>query len=245
VETICGIHAVEEALRAGRPLERVLIQKDSRNPRLAEIVELCRKHGVPVRREERAVLDHLAPATRHQGVVAVGAAARYATLEDLLPQSELLVFLDEVEDPRNLGAILRTAAAMGAGAVVIPERRAAGLTETVAKAAAGALAHVPVARVVNLGRALEQCKEAGFWVYGFDERAEHELDRIQFEPRVAMVFGGEARGLRESTKARCDFLVRIPCPGKIVSLNVSVAAGMALYEWWRARRSRREGVSSD
>lgn len=228
---LAGLHPVREALRAGRPLDRVLIAKGG-GARLQEIVELCRERGVPVRFEPRAALDRLG-GDRHQGVVAVGAAHRYAGLDEILAASRMIVVLDGVEDPHNLGAILRTAHAAGAGGALLPERRSAGLNETVDKAAAGALAHVPVARVVNLNRALEKLKRRGWWIYGFDERGDHDYDRVDYGAPSALVFGGEGRGLREQVRRHCDLLVRIPVAGKIASLNVSVAAGVALFEWKR------------
>jgi 23S rRNA (guanosine2251-2'-O)-methyltransferase len=165
--------------------------------------------------------------------VALGAAGQHVELEDLLPTAKLLVVLDGVEDPHNLGAIIRTAHAAGADAVVIPERRAAGLTEIVAKAAAGALEYLPVAHVSNVSRTLEMLKSRGFWIYGLDERGEQDYDRAEYALPTAFVLGGEGKGLHEMVKKHCDFLVRIPLAGRISSLNVSVAAGIVLFEWRR------------
>ena len=167
---VAGIHPVREALRAGRVLDRVHVAKEAHGPRVEEIVALCRERGIPVRFEARAALDRMVKNLPHQGVVAFGAAEKYADLKDFVDKEGVLVVLDGVEDPHNLGAIVRTAHAAGALGVVIPERRAAGLTETVAKAAAGALSVLPVIRVTNINRALETLKEAGFWVFGLDER---------------------------------------------------------------------------
>ncbi len=146
-----------------------------------------------------------------------------------------MVVLDGVEDPHNLGAIIRTAHAAGAGSVIIPERRAAGVTDVVAKAAAGALEHLPVARVTNLNRALEELKERGFWIYGLDERGDQDYDAVDYAGPAAFVLGGEGKGLHEQVRKHCDVLVRIPMAGKIASLNVSVAAGIVLFEWKRRR----------
>ena len=167
---LSGIHPVREALRAGRPLDRILIAKGSTGPRIQEIVDLARERKVPVRFEPREMLDRAAMGVSHQGVVAFGSAERFATLEEAIAGKGLVVVLDGVEDPHNLGAIVRTAHAAGASAIVIPERRAAGLTEVVARAAAGALAYLPVVRVTNVNRSLEALKEAGYWIYGLDER---------------------------------------------------------------------------
>ncbi len=224
-----------EALRARRPLNRVLIAQGSSGHRLQEIIGLCRELSIPVRFEQREALDRLAGSSEHQGVVALGATHYYSELQDLLAAARLLVLLDGVEDPHNLGAIIRTAHAAGADAAVILERRAAGLTETVAKAAAGALEHLPVARVGNLSQTLELLKQRGFWIYGLDERGEQSYDRVEYASPTALVLGGEGKGLRQQTRRHCDFLIRIPLEGKISSLNVSVAAGIVLFEWKRRR----------
>jgi len=200
---------------------------------MQEIIGLCRELAVPVRFEPRETLDRVASSSAHQGVVALGAAGPHAELEDLLPAAKLLVVLDGIEDPHNLGAIIRTAHAAGAAAVVIPERRAAGLTETVAKAAAGALEHLPVARVTNVSRTLEMLKQRGFWIYGLDERGTQDYDRAEYAQPTVFVLGGEGKGLHEMVKKHCDLLVRIPLAGKISSLNVSVAAGIVLFDWKR------------
>jgi 23S rRNA (guanosine2251-2'-O)-methyltransferase len=229
-----GIHPVREALRAGRPLDRILIAKGSTGPRVQEIVDLARERRIPVRFEAREMLDRAAMGASHQGVVGFGAAERFATLEETIAAGGLHVILDGVEDPHNLGAIVRTAHAAGASAIVIPERRAAGLTEVVARAAAGALAYLPVVRVTNVNRSLEALKEAGYWIYGLDERGEHIYDQVTFTKPTAIVLGGEGKGLHEHVAKHCDFLVRIPmAAGGVASLNVSVAAGVMLFEWRR------------
>ena len=229
---LSGIHPVAEALRAKHTLERLLVAQGAGGPRVQEIIDLARRASVPVRFEPRAALDRLAGTSAHQGVVAVGAAQRYADL-DGVATCEMLVVLDGVEDPHNLGAIIRTAHAAGAGAVVIPERRAAGVTDVVAKAAAGALEHLPVARVTNINRALEDLKKRGFWIYGLDQRGTETYDQVKFATPTALVFGGEGSGLHELVRRHCDVLVRIPMAGAISSLNVSVAAGVVLFEWKR------------
>jgi len=235
---LAGIHAVREALRAGRPLERVVMARGAGGARLQEIVELCRRAGVPVRFEPREALDRLSRQAPHQGVVAVEAVQKAASLGDVLERGGLLVVLDGVEDPHNLGAIVRTAYAAGAAAVVAPERRSAPLSEAAAKAAAGALSLLPVVRVTNINRALEEMKQAGYWIYGVDERGTTAYYEVDYAEAAALVFGGEGRGLHELTRKRCDFLVRIPMSGQIASLNVSVAAGVVLFDWRRRRDSR-------
>jgi len=151
------------------------------------------------------------------------------------PPPNLLVVLDGVEDPHNLGAIIRTAHAAGAGSIVIPERRAASVTDVVAKAAAGAIEHLPVVRVTNINRSLEELKERGHWIYGLDERGTEDYDRVEYASPTVFVLGGEGKGLHEQVRKHCDVLVRIPLAGKISSLNVSVAAGIVLFEWKRRR----------
>ena len=233
---VSGINPVVEALRAGRPLDRVLVAQGAGGPRIQEIVDLARRGSIPVRFEPRNALERIAGTTAHQGVVALGAATRYAGLDDVA--GELLVVLDGVEDPHNLGAIIRTAHAAGAAAVVIPERRAAGLTDVVAKAAAGALEHLPVVRVVNINRTLEDLKQKGYWIYGLDERGPEDYTRVDYASPAALVFGGEGKGLHEQVRKHCDLLLRIPMAGAISSLNVSVAAGVVLFEWRRRRSAQ-------
>jgi 23S rRNA (guanosine2251-2'-O)-methyltransferase len=233
VSTRIGVHPVLEALRAGRPLNRVLIAQGSSGHRLQEIIDLCRERSIPLRFEPREALDRVAGTAAHQGVVALGAAHHYSELEDLIAAARLLVVLDGVEDPHNLGAIIRTAHAAGASGVLVPERRAVGLTETVAKAAAGALEHLPVARVGNLKPVLELLKQRGFWIYGLDERGRQSYDQVDFASPTVFVLGGEGKGLHQQVGKHCDFLIRIPLSGHISSLNVSVAAGIVLFEWKR------------
>jgi 23S rRNA (guanosine2251-2'-O)-methyltransferase len=242
VSSIIGLNPVREALRANQPLDRVLVAKGAGGPRIQEIVDLCRTAQVPVRFEPRATLDKIANGQAHQAVIAFGTPARYSELSQI-GKTDLIVILDGVEDPHNLGAIIRTANAAGAGAVIIPERRAAPLTDTVAKAAAGAVAHTPVVRVGNITRALEELKEKRFWIYGLDERGTESYTEINYNVPTAFVLGGEGKGLHELVKKHCDALVRIPMAGAIASLNVSVAAGVVLFEWRRrlsARGSRGE-----
>ncbi len=233
---LIGIHPVVEALRANRPLDRILIAKGAGGARIQEVVDLARQASTPVRFESRDALQRLAGTSTHQGVIALGSATKYAEYEESTEGAQLVVVLDGVEDPHNLGAIIRTAHAAGAGSVLIPERRAAGLTETVAKAAAGALEHLPVARVTNINRTLENLKRRGFWIYGIDERGDQDHDRVVWNTPAAIVLGAEGKGLHQQVREHCDVLVRIPMSGQIASLNVSVAAGIVLFAWKSARR---------
>jgi 23S rRNA (guanosine2251-2'-O)-methyltransferase len=241
INRLTGIHAVREALEANRPLDSMMVAKGSHGSRIEDLVRLARQNNVPVRFEERIQLDRTAGTREHQGVVAFVAAAPVSSFEDLLKPRDtngrpgLVVLLDGVEDPQNLGAIVRTSLTAGAHGVVIPERRAAGLTDTVARASAGALAHMPVARVKNLARAMEEMKEAGFWLVGLDERAEQCYTEVDLKVPIGLVLGGEGKGLHALTRERCDFLVSIPTTGPVRALNVSVAAGVVLFEVVRQR----------
>lgn len=232
---LSGIHPVAEALRAKHPLDRIVVAQGAGGARLQEIIDLARRAAVPVRFEPRASLDRLSGSSAHQGVVALGAAGKYADLDAAAAAAPLVVVLDGVEDPHNLGAIVRTAHAAGAGAVIVPERRAAGVTEVVAKAAAGALEYLPIVRVTNINRALEDLKQKQYWIYGLDERGNETYDSVEYAAPTAIVLGGEGKGLHEQVRKHCDALVRIPMAGKISSLNVSVAAGVVLFEWKRRR----------
>ena len=235
---ITGFHAVEEALAAGRALDRIVLARARRGERIEAVVHLAKSNGVPVRFEDREQIDRLVGNREHQGVAALASARTTVAFEDLLAKktgSGLLVFLDGVEDPHNLGAIARSALAAGAIGIVIPERRAAGLTDTAERASAGALAHLPVARVKNLVRAIEEAKEAGYWTVGLDERAGKNYTDVDLKGSVGIVLGREGEGLHELTRKTCDFLVSLPTSGPVRSLNVSVAAGIMLFEVVRQR----------
>jgi 23S rRNA (guanosine2251-2'-O)-methyltransferase len=241
---LTGLHAVEEALAAGRALDRILIARGRHGERVEALVRLAKLRGVPVRFEDRAQLDRLAGAREHQGVAALAAAKSAVPAEDLLGAADrrgLLILLDGIEDPHNLGAIVRTALAAGAKGVLIPERRAAGLSDTVERASAGALTHLPIARVKNLVRTMEEMKKAGYWLIGLDERAEKNYTDVDLTGPIGIVLGREGEGLHELTRKRCDFLVSLPTTGPIRSLNVSVAAGIMLFEAVRQRRKAHGG----
>lgn len=235
---VYGIHAVKEALGA-RPVDYVLVTQGHRSRRVEEIIAACRTAGVSVRLAPRQALDRAAGTAQHQEVVAVCAAKTYDDLETLMQSSErpLLVVLDSVEDPGNLGAIVRTVAGAGAAGVVIPERRAAGLSAAVARAAAGALEHVRIARVTNLVRTLVELKKQNIWVYGFEAQAAKAYLELDYTTACAVVFGSEGRGLHRLVREACDELAHIPLAGPVPSLNVSVAAGVVLYEAARQRRN--------
>jgi 23S rRNA (guanosine2251-2'-O)-methyltransferase len=247
MDRLTGIHAVREALEAGKPFDRIVIARGRQDTRVEEIIQLAREQNIPVRFEDRGQLDRLAGSRDHQGVVALAAVRAAATLEDILALANkgadhgskgLIVLLDGVEDPHNLGAIIRTALAAGAHGVVTPERRAAGLTDTVARASAGAIAHLPVAKVTNLAQTMEELKEAGYWLVGLDERADKSYTDVDYKSPVGIVLGGEGQGLHDLTRKRCDFVVKLPTTGPVKSLNVSVAAGVVLFEALRQRNSK-------
>lgn len=231
---------MREALRAGHALDRILVARGAGGPRIQEIIELAREHSVAVRFEPREALDRASNGATHQGILAFGAARSYAELDQVLAgeRLQLLVVLDGVEDPHNLGAIIRTAHAAGASAILIPDRRAAGLTDTVAKSAAGALEHLPVVRIGNVSQTLEMLKKRGFWIYGLDERGSQLYTETDYSTPTVLVVGGEGQGLHQLVKRHCDVLVRIPMAGAISSLNVSVAAGVVLFEWRRVHPSQ-------
>ena len=236
MSVIAGIHPVEEALNSGRPIERVMVARGAGGTRLQKIIDAARRNSIPLRFENRQALDRLSPGATHQGVIALAGARPYNSLEDVVSGARMMLLLDGVTDPHNLGAIIRTAHAAGADAVVVPERRAAPVTETVVKAASGALEHLPLVRVVNINRTIEELKKRGFWIYGLDERGDQTYDAVEFQSPSGLVLGSEGGGLHEQVKKHCDFLVRIPLAGKISSLNVSVAAGIVLFEWKRRTR---------
>jgi len=240
---IYGVLPVLEALRAGgRRIERIVIASGAKHERLREVTEAARSAGVPVRQEPRASLDRMSNRANHQGVIAVAAATSYAAEEEILSAitgDSLLVLLDGVEDPHNLGAIIRTAECAGASAVVIPERRAAHVTEVVAKTSAGATEYLPIAKVTNLAQFIEQLKKRNVWVVGVEQSGEMPYTGYDYAGAVALVFGGEGAGLHRLVRDRCDAVVAIPMGGRIGSLNVSVAAGVVLFEALRQRNARR------
>ena len=243
MNVIYGINPVSEALKArGRALEWVGVTKERHDLRLQRIVEDCRKQGVAVRFLTRQEIERMTHDHGHQGVLAVTSAKHYNDLDDLIAGKKgshsLIVVLDGIEDPHNLGAILRTADAAGADGVVIPERRAVGVTGTVAKASAGASEHLPIAKVTNISRTLEELKSKNLWTVGLDERATQTYDSLDYKMDCAVVLGAEGKGIHDLVRKKCDFLISIPMLGKVPSLNVSVAAAVVLYEIVRQRKQK-------
>ena len=237
---VYGVLPVLEALRSGaRRIERIVIAEGARHERLREVIEAARRHNIPIRREPRAGLDRMSGQANHQGVLAVASAAGYADetalLSTITPRT-LFVLLDGVEDPHNLGAVIRTSECAGATAVVIPERRAAHITDVVAKTSAGAVEYLPVARVTNLATFIEQLKKHNVWVVGVESSGKMSYTDYDYSGALALVFGGEGQGLHRLVRERCDVLVSIPMHGRITSLNVSVAVGVVLFEAARRRK---------
>jgi 23S rRNA (guanosine2251-2'-O)-methyltransferase len=243
---------VLESLRAGsRRIEKIFAAEGAHEKRLHEILDLARQAGIPFQKIPRAALQKFVePGANHQGVVAFTAAAEYFDADKLIEEiasreNPLAVILDGVEDPRNLGAILRTVECAGADGVFIPERRAVGLTEAVAKSSAGATEYVKVAKVGNVNRLIDELKENNIWVVGASGEAKIVYTEWDWTRKCALVLGGEGKGLHRLTAEKCDVLVKIPLLGQIESLNVSVAAGVILYEAVRQRNLKRGDETTD
>jgi 23S rRNA (guanosine2251-2'-O)-methyltransferase len=239
---IFGIHAVSEALKSGsRSFDYVGISRERHDQRVQRIIETCRASGVQVRFLPREDMDRAANTHTHQGVIAVTSGKQYADVDMLLEQRNgphsFLIVLDGIEDPHNLGALIRTADGAGADGVIIPDRRAVGLTGTVVKASAGASEHLPIAKVTNIARTLEELKDRNVWTVGLDERGPQSYEALDYNMDCAVVLGAEGKGLHDLVRKRCDFLVSIPMLGHVSSLNVSVAGAVVMYEVARQRRA--------
>jgi 23S rRNA (guanosine2251-2'-O)-methyltransferase len=244
-EQIEGRHPVLEALKAGREINKILLLENSHGSTVMEIISKARAQGILIQSVPKAKLDAIAQGRNHQGVIAYLAAKEYVDLEVIVeaannsPRPGLILVLDEIEDPHNLGSILRSADAVGAHGVVIPKRRAVPLTATVAKASAGAIEHIPVARVNNISQTIEALKKIGYWVVGTDVNGEQLYHQVDMTGPTVIVIGNEGKGLGEVIKKRCDHLVRLPMVGQVQSLNAGVAAGILLYEVLRQRGSKK------
>ncbi|HEV2274812.1 MAG TPA: 23S rRNA (guanosine(2251)-2'-O)-methyltransferase RlmB [Acidobacteriaceae bacterium] len=249
MEILFGLHPVEEALRSGtRRFDHICMARERNDLRLKRLVDQCREAGVRVRFETRDQLTKLARNAAHQGVVAVVRERQFLELEDLLAgkkQDLLLLALDGVEDPQNLGALLRTADGAGVDGVVVTERRSAPLSPIAVKASAGAAEHVKVARVVNLVRAMEELKQRGLWCIGLDERGGTDYDEFDYSGGCVLVLGREGAGLHDLVKRTCDHLLRVPMAGAVASLNVSAAGAVVLFEAARQRRRRARAAQPD
>ena len=236
-----GRNAVIEALRAGTAIDKIYIMKGETDSALGHIASAAREKGIVVVDADRRKLDGMSRTHSHQGVIALAAVREYASVDDILNaarekgENPLIVVCDELSDPHNLGAVIRTADAAGAHGVIIPKRRSAGLTAVVGKTSAGAVAHVPVARVPNLPALLKELKEAGVWVFGTAADGSTSLYQADLKGPAAIVIGSEGNGMSRLVREQCDFLVSIPMRGQVNSLNASAAAAVVLYEAVRQR----------
>ncbi|MFS0865308.1 23S rRNA (guanosine(2251)-2'-O)-methyltransferase RlmB [Fredinandcohnia sp. 179-A 10B2 NHS] len=237
---IIGKNPVIEALRSEREINKIWIAEGSNKGQMNQVTTLARENNVLVQFVPKKKIDQMVEGN-HQGVVAQVAAYEYVEVDDILAaavkknESPFILLLDELEDPHNLGSILRTADAVGAHGVIIPKRRAVGLTSTVAKASTGAIEYVPVARVTNLARTIDDLKERGVWIVGTDAKGKDDYRNVDGKMPIGLVIGSEGKGMGRLIKDKCDFLLRLPMQGKVTSLNASVAASLLMYEVYRKR----------
>ena len=242
---ICGRNPVLEALRSGREIDRLLVAHGTGGGSVTAIIAKCRAKGILIKEISPQKLDYYCGGANHQGVAVMFASQEYATVDDMFALAEtrgekpFLIICDEIEDPHNLGAIIRTAEATGVHGVIIPERRSASLNATVAKAACGALEYVPVARVTNIANTIDSLKERGVWVFGADMDGD-DYTKTDFDTPCALVIGNEGKGIGALTAKKCDAILSLPMLGKINSLNASVAAGILMYEVVRSRKADKQ-----
>ena len=243
-DVVVGRNAVTEALKSGRTVNRLLVAEHDTQGSIREIVNLARESGAVVETVPRSQIESAAKGFRHQGVLAYTSPVDYTPLEDILDAAQsrdgapFLLLLDELEDPHNLGAVLRTADAVGVDGVLIPKRRSCPLSATVAKTSAGAVEYVPVARIGNVAQTIRELKKAGFWIVGADMDGTADYFEADLTGALVLVIGSEGRGISRLVRESCDVLVRIPMLGKINSLNASVAGAVLMYESLRQRRER-------
>ncbi|KAA9018702.1 23S rRNA (guanosine(2251)-2'-O)-methyltransferase RlmB [Niallia endozanthoxylica] len=237
---IMGKNPVIEALKSERDINKILIAEGSQRGQMQQITSLAKELNVLVQFVPKKKLDSLAEGN-HQGVLAQVAAYQYAEIDDLFAKAEkqketpFFLLLDEIEDPHNLGSIMRTADATGAHGIIIPKRRAVGLTATVAKASTGAIEHIPVVRVTNMARTIDELKERGIWIVGTDAKGKEDYRQFDGTMPLGLVIGSEGKGMGRLVRDKCDFLIRLPMAGKVTSLNASVAAALLMYEVYRKR----------
>lgn len=242
---ICGRNPVLEALRSGREIDRLFVAHGTGSGSVTAIIAKCRAKGILIKEISPQKLDYYCSGANHQGVAVMFASQEYATVDDMFALAEtrgekpFLIICDEIEDPHNLGAIIRTAEATGVHGVIIPERRSASLNATVAKAACGALEYVPVARVTNIANTIDALKERGVWVFGADMDGD-DYTKTDFDTPCALVIGNEGKGIGALTAKKCDAILSLPMLGKINSLNASVAAGILMYEVVRSRKADKQ-----
>ncbi|MBQ5347902.1 MAG: 23S rRNA (guanosine(2251)-2'-O)-methyltransferase RlmB [Ruminococcus sp.] len=233
-DIIVGRNPVSEAIRSGREIDRILVSKGEKNGAVVGILAKAKKLGIPIKEVDVKKLDYSSGHANHQGIIAYTAVKEYASVDDIFALAQergelpFIVVLDEIEDPHNLGAILRTAECTGVHGVIIPKRRSAGLSFAVSKASAGAVEYVPVARVTNIAATIEQLKQRGVWIYGADMNGV-DYNKCDFSGSKALVIGNEGKGISRLVREKCDMIVSLPMKGKIKSLNASVAAGVLMY----------------
>lgn len=241
IDKLEGRNPILEALKADRSINRILISKGDKEGSIKQIIALAREKGVVIREVERSALDEMSSTHSHQGVIAFVSVKEYVQVEDILTIAQekneppFIIILDEITDPHNLGSILRTADAVGAHGVIIPKRRAIGLTAAVSKAAAGAVEYVPVARVTNIAQTIEQLKKKNIWVVGTDLTGDKAFFDSDLKGPVALVIGSEGEGMGKLVREKCDFVVNIPMKGSISSLNAAVAGAIVMYEILKQR----------
>lgn len=239
-EFIGGKNPVLEALRAGREINKIWVGEGSQKGQMQQVIQLAKESNVLVQFVPKKKIDQLMDG-QHQGVVASIAAYEYAEMDDVFALAEkkgedpFILILDELEDPHNLGSIMRTADAVGVHGIIIPKRRAVGLTATVAKASTGAIEHVPVVRVTNLSRTLDELKDKGLWIAGTDAKGSDDYRRFDGTMPVGLIIGSEGKGMSRILREKCDFLIHLPMSGHVTSLNASVAASILMYEIYRRR----------
>ncbi|MEK4563208.1 23S rRNA (guanosine(2251)-2'-O)-methyltransferase RlmB [Alkalihalobacillus sp. FSL R5-0424] len=240
-EFIAGKNPIIEALRSGHPIHKIWIAEGSQKGQMTKVLQIAKEKNILVQTAPKKKLASLLGNENHQGIVASVAAYEYAEIEDIFSRAAekdeqpFFLVLDELEDPHNLGSILRTADACGAHGVIIPKRRAVGLTQTVAKASTGAIEYVPVVRVTNISRTMDELKKQGVWFAGTDASAKEDYRSAAFDMPLGLVIGSEGKGMSRLVKEKCDFLVYIPMVGSVTSLNASVAASLLMYEVYRKR----------
>ena len=236
-----GRNPVIEALKAGREIEKIIIANGTKEGSINKIVAMARDKNIMIQNVDRSKLDSMSDTKAHQGVIAIAAMYTYKTVEDILQlakdrnEAPFIIILDEIEDPHNLGAIIRTAECAGAHGVIIPKRRSVGITAVVAKTSAGAVEYLPVAKVTNISSTIEQLKKENIWVYGADMDGENYYYEKDLRGSIALVIGNEGKGISRIVKEKCDFLVKIPMKGKVSSLNASVATSILTYDVVRQR----------
>ncbi|MEE1261827.1 23S rRNA (guanosine(2251)-2'-O)-methyltransferase RlmB [Ruminococcus sp.] len=239
-DVISGRNPVSEAIRGNRPIDKILVAKGEKNGAVVAILAKAKAKQIPIKEVDRVKLDYLSGGTTHQGIIAFAAVKEYCTVDDIFKTAEsrdekpFILVLDELEDPHNLGAIIRTAECAGVHGVIVPKRRSAGLSYTVGKASAGAVEYMNVARVTNIANTIDELKERGVWVFGADMNGT-DYGKCDFSGSCAIVIGNEGKGISRLVREKCDVIVSLPMKGRINSLNASVAAGILMYEAMKDR----------